>query len=138
MDLALGVLFHRFQIIFDRVRLTFSVTIETMKINKLLVSPNERLNNIILERTIEYNTTQPQNSTAKDSNATSEIVSTWKERAKSTWPTHVLTCSSQVNFYGTSLLAVTIVNNYAVTCPCKKLSGVAILVSLQECGFSRT
>ena len=24
-----------------------------------------------------------------------------------------------------------------VTCPCKKSSGVAILVSLQECGFSR-
>ena len=37
------------------------------------MSPNERLNNIILERTIEYNTTQPQNSTAKESNATSEI-----------------------------------------------------------------
>ena len=92
------------------------------RINKLLVSPNERLNNIILERTIEYNTTQPQNSTAKESNATSEIESTWKERPKSTWPTHVLTCSSQVITclsYGTSLLAVTIVNNYAVTCPYK-------------------
>ena len=37
------------------------------------MSPNERLNNIILERTIEYNTTQPQNSTAKESNATFEI-----------------------------------------------------------------
>ena len=31
------------------------------------------LNNIILERTIEYNTTQPQNSTEKEINATSEI-----------------------------------------------------------------
>ena len=31
------------------------------------------LNNIILERTIEYNTTQPQNSTSKESSATSEI-----------------------------------------------------------------
>ena len=68
----------------------------------LLVSPNERLNNIILERTIEYNTTQPQNSTAKES-----IESTWKERPKSTWPPHVLSCSSQVITclsYGTSLL----------------------------------
>ena len=44
-----------------------------IKISKLLVSPNECLNNIILERTIEYTTTQPQNSTAKESNATSEI-----------------------------------------------------------------
>ena len=34
MDLALRVLFHRFQIIFDRIRLTFSVAIETIKINK--------------------------------------------------------------------------------------------------------
>ena len=42
------------------------------------MSPKERLNNIILERTIEYNTTQPQNSTAKESNA-----STWKEKPKS-------------------------------------------------------
>ena len=51
------------------------------KINKLL---NERLSNIILEKTIEYNTTQPENSTAKESNATSEIESTWKERPKFT------------------------------------------------------
>ena len=36
------------------------------------MSPNERLNNIIQERTIEYNTPQPQISTAKESNATSE------------------------------------------------------------------
>ena len=35
-----------------------------------------------------------------------------------TW-SQVITCLS----YGTSLLAVTIVNNYAVTCPCKKLAG---------------
>ena len=136
MDLALRVLFHRFQIIFDRMRLTFSVAVGTIKINikcitavstinipkprqsclwtykiyKLLVSPNERLNNIILERTFECNTTQPQNSTAKESNATSEIESTWKWRPKYTWPTHVLTCSSQVITclsYGTSLLAMT-------------------------------
>ena len=39
------------------------------------MSPNERLNNIILERTIQDNTTQPQNSTAKESNATSERTS---------------------------------------------------------------
>ena len=82
------------------------------------MSPDERLNHIILERPVEYNTTQPQNSAAKESNATPENESTWKERPKSTWPTHVLTCSSQAITclsYGTSLLAVTIVNNYAVT-----------------------
>ena len=47
--------------------------------------------------------------------------------------------------YRTSLLAVTIVNNYDVTwlitmsrdVPLQKLRGVAIFVSLQECGFSR-
>ena len=115
MDLALRVLFHRFQKIFDKIRLTFSVATGTIKINKcitavstvnipkprrscswtykinkFLVSPNERLSNIIPERTIEYNTTQH----------------------------HVLTCLSQVITclsYGTSLLAVTIINNYAVT-----------------------
>ena len=46
----------------------------------------------------------------------------WKERPKSTWPTHVLTSLSQIITrlsYGTSLLAVTIVNNYAVTHRCK-------------------
>ena len=38
------------------------------------MSPNECLNNIIFKRTIEYNTTsQPQNSTTKEYNATSEI-----------------------------------------------------------------
>ena len=52
------------------------------------------LNNIILERTIEYNTTQPQNSTAKEFNATSEIESTLKEGPESTLPAHVLTCST--------------------------------------------
>ena len=46
---------------------------EHIKINKLLVSPNKRLNNMILERTIEFNTNQPQNSMAKESNATSEL-----------------------------------------------------------------
>ena len=84
------------------------------------MSPNERLNNIILERTIKYNTTQPQNSTAKESNATSEIETPGKKGQSP--PTHVLTCSSQVITclsYATSLLAVTIVNNYAVTCPYK-------------------
>ena len=63
-------------------------------INKLIVSPKGRLNNIILERTIEYNTTQPQNSTAKESNATFEIESTLKERPKFTLPAHVLICST--------------------------------------------
>ena len=82
------------------------------------MSPNERLNSIILERTIQYNTTQPQNSTAKESNATSEIESTLKEIACSRahmFVTCILTCLT----YSTSLLAVTIVNNYVVTCPCK-------------------
>ena len=127
------------------------------------MSPNECLNNIILERTIEYNTTRPKNSTAKESNeypggllarqrrgASERVVlvgfatrfrgfaaqfsrpqrekkplaprveteSTWKERLKSTWPTHLFTCSSQVITrlsYGTSLLAVTVVKNYDVT-----------------------
>ena len=75
------------------------------------MSPNERLNSITLERTIQYNTTQPQNSTAKESNATSEIESTWKE----------IECSRAHMFvtFITSLLAVTIVNNFAETCPCK-------------------
>ena len=44
---------------------------------------NEHLNTIILERTAEYNTTQPQNSTAKESNVTSERETTWKESPKS-------------------------------------------------------
>ena len=104
MDLALRVLI---QTIFDQIRLTFSVAIETIEINKLLVSPNERSNNIILERTIEYNTTQPQSSTAKESNATSEIDAQWK---KDLSPHGLLTCSclSQVIAYlsyGTCLLA---------------------------------
>ena len=34
MDLALTVLFHRFQIIFDWIRLTFSIAIGTIKISK--------------------------------------------------------------------------------------------------------
>ena len=79
------------------------------------MSPNERLNNIILKRTIEYNTTQPQNSTAKESNATSEIEAHGKKDQSP--PIHVLTCSSEVITclnHDTSLLAVTIVNNYAV------------------------
>ena len=100
---------------------------------------NKRLNNIILERTIECNTTQPQNSTAKESNATSEIESTRKERPKSTWPTHVFTCSSQVvtclSLYCTSLLAVTIVNNYAVTCSCKNYAGWPLLCPYRNVGF---
>ena len=115
MDLALRVLFHRFQIIFDRMRLTFSVAIGTIKINKcitavstvnipkprrscsctyeinkLLVSPNKLLNNIILERTIEYSTTRPQNSAAKEPIATSEIEAHGKKDQSSHG---LLTCS---------------------------------------------
>ena len=82
------------------------------------MSPNERLNNIILERTIQYNTPQPQNSTAKESNATYEIESTLKEIACSR--AHMfITCIVTCVTYSTSLLAVTIVDNFAVTCPCK-------------------
>ena len=58
------------------------------------MNPNERLNNIILERTIEYNTAQPQNSTAKESIATSEIEAHRKKDQSP--PTHAFTCSSQV------------------------------------------
>ena len=36
MDLALRLLFHRFQIIFDRIRLNFSVAVGTIKTNVLL------------------------------------------------------------------------------------------------------
>ena len=80
------------------------------------MSLNERLNNVILERTIEYNTTQPQNPTAKESNATSEIESAWKDQSLH----GRLTCSHVRHklsglSYGTSVLAMTIVNNYAVT-----------------------
>ena len=78
------------------------------------MSPNERLNNIILE----YNTTQPQNSTAKESNAASEIESTLKEIACSRahmFVTCIVTCLT----YSTSLLAVTIVNNFAWHAPAK-------------------
>ena len=106
------------------------------------MSPNERLNNIILERTIEYNTTQPQNSTAKESNATSErtseIESTLIERPKSTLParahmlvTSIVTCLT----HSTSLLAVTIVNNFAVTCPCKNYAGWPFLCPYRNVGF---
>ena len=91
------------------------------------MSPNECLNNVILERTIEYKTTEFQNSTAKESNATSKLSGIEAHGKKDqSPPTHVLTCLSQVITclsYGTSLLAVTIVNNYAVTCPCKTLAG---------------
>ena len=79
------------------------------------MSPNECLNNIIFERIIEYNATQVQNSTAKDSNVTVAIEVHGK---KDKSPHDLLTCSPQVITclsYGTSLLALTIVDNYAVT-----------------------
>ena len=142
MDLALRVLFHGFQIIFDQIQLIFSVkstvtnaitavsTVNilkprqscswTYKINKLLVSPNEWTNehlNIILERTFEYKRIQRY---------LCWVQGTWKERPKSTWPAHVQTCLSQAITclsYSTSLLAVSIVNNNAVTCPAKTKRG---------------
>ena len=42
----------------------------TYEINKLLAGLNKHLNNIIFERTMKYNTSQPQNSTAKESRST--------------------------------------------------------------------
>ena len=54
-----------------------------------------------------------QNFTAKESNATSEIESTWKKRPKFTWPAHMLTCSPHV------LSHVSVTSLLAVTCPCK-------------------
>ena len=48
------------------------------------MSLNEHLNSIILERIIEYNTTQPQNSTAKESNATSEMEKHMERKSKVT------------------------------------------------------
>ena len=75
----------------------------------------------MLEKTIEYNTTQPQNSAARsrESNATSEIEAHGKK------------CLS----YGTILLALTIVNNYAVTCPCKSEAGWPFLVQSALLGW---
>ena len=146
MDLALRVLLHRFQIVFDRIRLTNKCNQTaastdniprprrscsgTYKINKLLVSPNERLSNIVLEGTIEYNTYPASQFHGKESNATSEIESTWKERPKCTWPAYMLTCSPNV------LSHVSVTSFTGRDMPLQKLSGVAILVSLQEC--SRT
>ena len=148
MDLALRLLFHRFQIIFHRIRLTFSVAIGTIKINKwikyspvitavstvnipkpkpscswtykinkLLVSLNECFNNIIHERTIEYNTTQPPNSTAKQSNATCEIKAHGKTKVHMTYSrAHMFVTSYQMfQLWYQSLLAVNIVDNYSVT-----------------------
>ena len=39
MDLSFRVLFHRFQIIFDRIRLTFSVATGTKSTNAIKYSP---------------------------------------------------------------------------------------------------
>ena len=39
MDLTLRVLFHQFQVIFDRIRLTFSVAIGTKSTNAIKKSP---------------------------------------------------------------------------------------------------
>ena len=120
MDLSFRVLFHRFQIIFDRIRLTFYVAIGTKstnaikynpgitavsgdrvhehKKNKLLVSPNERLNNIILERTIQMIIPLTLKIPGGERiHAISEIESTLKERPKSTFSAHVLTCSTHVS-----------------------------------------
>ena len=163
MDLAFRVLFHRFQIIFDRIRLTFSVTIGTIKINikcitavstvnipkprrscswtykinKLLVSPSERLNNIILERTIEYNTTSASKFHGKIIQRYLWDREHMERKTKVHMAYSLLTCSSQAITcvsYGTSFLAATC--GLCRDMPLQKLSGVAIFASLQECVFS--
>ena len=102
MDLALRVLFHRFQIIFDWIRRShvspYLSRLELLKINKCnqiqlfprLISQNQgdrscwwtheiniaprgperTFHNIILESTVKYNNSQPQNFTAKESRST--------------------------------------------------------------------
>ena len=98
------------------------------------MSLNECLNNIILERTIEYNTNQPQNSTAEESNATSEFEAHGK---KDQSPHGLLTCSHvRHKLSPTSLLGVTIVNNYAVTCPCKNYAGWPFWCPYRNVGFA--
>ena len=71
------------------------------------MSPNERLNNIILERTIEYNTTLPQNSTAKESNATLRLRAHGK--------TKVYMAYSRAYMFVISYHVSVTVNNYDAT-----------------------
>ena len=77
MDLAFRVLFQRFQIIFDRIRLTFSVATGTN--NNLQPNTAVSMDNIPRQ---------------KESNATSKIESTWKVRPKFEG---LLTCSHVQN-----------------------------------------
>ena len=83
------------------------------------MSPNERLNNIVLERTIEYNTTQPQ-LIPRQNNPTLPLRSRHMERK-----TEVHMAYSRAHMFLTSYhmsqlrYQFTNVNNYAVTCPCK-------------------
>ena len=140
MDLALRVLFHRFQTIFKRIRLTFSVATELnqqLKCNQIQLlytsSSSARTNifHILLERTIEYYTYPASKFHVKRIQcATSEIESAWKGRPKFTWPANRLTCSPRL---------ITRLSYQFTGCdmPLQKLSGMAIFVSLQECGFFR-
>ena len=86
--------------------------------------PERNFNNIILERTIEYNTYPISKFHGKESNAAKEtdsICTSYRERMKKTevcvWSAHMPTCSSHVLShvsarhmcfsYGTSFYAVT-------------------------------
>ena len=68
----------------------------TCEINKLFVSRNERLNSIILERTIEFNTYPASKFHGKRIQPYLWDREQMEERTKYTWPTYVLTCSPHV------------------------------------------
>ena len=139
-----------------RIRLTFSVATElnqqiqsntavstvnipktrwscswTYNINKLLVSPNERLNNIRRQRTIA---TYPASKFHGQKNPTLPLKS--RAHGKKDQRLHgPLTCSHNrhISYHMSQL-------RYQFTArdvPLQKLSGVTILVSLQECGLSK-
>ena len=71
------------------------------------MSPNKRLNNIILERTIEYNTTLTQDSTAEESSATL--------RSRAHGKTKVYMAYARAYMFVISYHVSVTVNNYDVT-----------------------
>ena len=89
----------------------------TYKINKLLVSPNERLNNVILERTVEYHTYPVSKFHGK------RIQRFLWDREHNERKIKLYMACSHAHIFVT----------FVITC----LSYGTILVSLQECGFSR-
>ena len=94
------------------------------------MSPNERLNNIILERTIEYNTTQLK--IPRQKNPTLPLRSRAHGK-KDQSPHGLLTAQMFVTSYHMSQLRYQFPSR---DMPLQKLSGVAIFASLQECIFS--